>query len=382
VRAAINVQNLIFEIEMSNLISSNAAGVIAFDRELTASVEQTPENEAEVIPKLIESYTVAKYQQFSATKPYAPGAGWKTLLESEWQRYRRSIEENDTDALAYLLRNFFRNEGLSGFWGETDMFGKFCKAEKRQRVFRAALMKEQYEAWRRLFPETSLAELNAPKIGNPWGYAVDGNLLYEPVFEYHYHAHYLYGLLKHLESPVILEVGGGFGGLAYHLLKVNPSIKYIGVDLPENILLQTYYLSCAFPSARILTYGPELSSLTPEMIAAYDIILLPNFCIPDIPDFSCDLIVNIRSLAEMPLETVAEYLRQIDRIGKLWFFHENIYKKRTDGQFGVPSPEFPPMYNHLLIAASETRWPRYKASSAYPCQENLSIHRQAIAPHK
>lgn len=203
-------------------------------------------------------------------------------------------------------------------------------------------------------------------------------MLYEPAFEYHYQARYFRGLVADVPAPTVLEIGGGFGGLAYQILKQSPGTKYIGFDLPENTLLQAYYLTCAFPEAKVLTYTKGMRQLDRQTIAAHDIIVLPNFMLPAVESAAADLVVNVRSLSEMPSETIAEYLRQIDRIGRLWFFHENIYKARGDELFGIPSTQFPRLDQHAPVAASVSRWPRYGAESGYPCQENLYLHRDVI----
>ena len=355
---------------------------IVFEGIMIDSIELTPENELETITKLIASYSAAKEQQRFVARPYLPGAEWKIALDTGWQGCRDAIARNDLKRLAQMLRNFFRNEALSGFWGSNDMFTRFCALEGDARTSRADLMMAQCEEWRSLFPITPLEELDAPRIGNPWGYVLQGKVLYEPVFEYHYQAHYFQSLLAHLETPIVLEIGGGFGGLAYHILKRAPSVKYIGLDLPENTLLQAYYLSCAFPGARMLTYGKDITMLDRKTIAAYDIILMPNFMMPQIVSSAADLIVNVRSLSEMLPETIEEYIHQVDRIGRLWFFHENIFRARTDGWFGIPSADFPKLINHRLVAASKSRWPKYRGETSYPCQENLYLHRKVIEEHR
>src|SRR5205814_238972 len=146
------------------------------------------------------------------------------------------------------------------------------------------------------------------------------------VFEYNFQAHYLGRLLVDIESPVVIEIGGGFGGLAYQLLCRRPAIKYVGFDLPENLLIQSYYLSCIFPNARILTYGDDSPPLTRKQLDAYDVVLLPNFELRRADSLIADLVVNVRSLSEMASATIAEYIAQIDRVGRLFFFHENIYR--------------------------------------------------------
>jgi putative sugar O-methyltransferase len=284
----------------------------------------------------------------------------------------------DVPALARLLRNFFRNEGISGFWGCDRMFQQFRDADEAAAYHRAVQVMAQYRAWRQFLPDAAVGDLDAPRIGNPWGYIVGDSLVYEPAFEYHYQAQYFRSLLGHLRGPVVVEIGGGFGGLAYHILKAAPGTKFVGFDLPENTLLQAYYLCSAFPRARILIYDRDTLTLDRSVIDAYDAILMPNFMLPEMPAGAADLIVNCRSLSEMSAETVAEYLRQIDRIGRLWFFHENIYKQRTGGYISIPSSEFPKLQRHVLVAAAESRWPRYRGESVYPCHENLFLHRRAL----
>lgn len=343
---------------------------------VTADLERAPANEVNIVRQLVSSYIAAKDHQETLVGPYAPGAEWKLILEKEWSGFRSAIESGDTEYQASFLRNFFRNEGLTGFWGGDQMFADFAagRGQWRQQA-RADLMERQIAAWRELFPHTSIAELDAPLIGNPWGYAVDGSLLYEPVCEYHYQADYFARILATLERPNIVEIGGGFGGLAYHLLKRIPQACYIGFDLPEVTLLQSYYLSCAFPDAKLLIYYAGMQAIELE---GYDIAILPNFMLPKLPEGIADLVINVRSFAEMPAETIAEYTQQVDRFGRLFFFHENIYKQRGGTLHGIPSSDWPEMKSFVQLASSESRWPRYAGSSDYPCRENLLIHRSIL----
>jgi hypothetical protein len=239
-------------------------------------------------------------------------------------------------------------------------------------------MKENYLVWRNNLPSVELKELDAPRVGNPWGYRYNDYLLYEPVFMYNFQAHYFSELLKDVEKPVVMEIGGGFGGLAHHLLRCCPSIKYIGFDLPENILIQTYYLSSIFPNARLYTYQEDNHPLDQERLNKYDIVLLPNFELKRTDPLIADLIVNVNGLSGMAYETVLEYFKQIDRLARLFFYHENLRSSRKDGRFGIPSYAFPPLKNFVQIYTSESRWPNYKNSANYPLQENLFIRRSVI----
>jgi putative sugar O-methyltransferase len=232
-----------------------------------------------------------------------------------------------------------------------------------------------------MFLDVATPKLNAPVVGNPWGYVIDGQLLDEPVREYHYHAHYARRLVSAVPSPVVLEIGGGFSGLAYQLMRNGTDVTYIGLDLPEAIFLQAYYLASTLPHLKIRTFPSAGVRITGEMLDEYDVILMPNFMLPQIDTGLVDLALNIRSLSEMPAETIAEYLAQLDRISRLFIFHENIYKGRTDDLHGITSSEFPDLKNVALVADSESRWPRHGRTSGYPCHEHLYLRRSSLERH-
>jgi len=341
--------------------------------------EQRHPREEELIGKVIESYNSAKKKQDSISSVYLPSNEWKKIVQSSWASYSGALANGDNDEMKGLLRNFFRNEGINGLWGYDRMFFNFSRLRGLSELRRMDIMIKQYKVWRNFSQKTPLKILEVPNIGNPWGYSIDGVRLFEPVFEYHFQAAYLTQLIDKIVAPVVLEIGGGFGGLGYFLRKMKPTIKYIGIDLPENILIQTYYLSTVFPEARIFTYGKDFSNLTADIVNSHDIILLPNFALPKIESSIADLVVNVRSLSEMSLETISTYLAEIDRIGRLFFFHENIFEPRQDGYHGIPSTMYPALGNFVPIASSESRWPKYNNASTYPCHENLLIHKNAIA---
>ena len=339
------------------------------------SLEKAPNGERGLISRLMPSFSAAKKDQKEVPSPYQPGADWEKILTAEWGKFISDINHEEINELSLFLRNFFRNEGLSGYWGNSNMFDVFSSLDSNESRYRAALMNQQYEVWREAHSGTPMAELDAPRIGNPWGYVIDDALVYEPVFEYHHQASYLASLYPDTPTPVILEIGGGFGGLAFHILKKIPKAKYIGFDLPESMVLQAYYLSCAFPEARILFYKEGHGAIDRELLEQYDVILMPNFMLPQTESSIADIVVNFRSLSEMPMETINEYCSNMDRLSHGFIVHENIYKPRLDDWHGIPAPEFPSFNSHSLIAEHESIWPRYDGGSYYPCKSYLYIHK-------
>lgn len=114
------------------------------------------------------------------------------------------------------------------------------------------------------------------------------------------------GLLQKLLSkpkPVILEIGGGYGALAYFIKKIVPSARYYIVDLPSSLLFSGCYLTIALPNEQTTVY----SAMPPSNSGAITLIAAPLQTEIDIGEI--DLAINTLSFQEMPLNTVGEYAR-------------------------------------------------------------------------
>jgi hypothetical protein len=254
--------------------------------------------------------------------------------------YVRALDRGDVGTLGALLGNFFRNSGVAGLW--VYRYYERLEAARRsdKRAFVMATLRD-LDIWSDLVGG-DLAQLDAPRIGNPWGYVVDGHLVMPVSPQLHRYAHLASNLLGDVERPVVAEIGGGFGGFAYHLLR-GRSCTYLNFDLPEILLIASYYLLKAFPERRALLYGERSGALTPAVVSDYDMLLLPHYALPTLSAESVDLIVNTASLSEMGRQTVAEYLSQVGRICQGYFFHDNSDRPvlNTGGHVEIPSSQFP-----------------------------------------
>jgi len=76
-----------------------------------------------------------------------------------------------------------------------------------------------------------------------------------------------------------------------------------------------------FPSKKIFLYGEN--DFNSCAINEYDIILQPNFMLPQIESESIDLFFNDCSFSEMDSNTVREYFKQIERTCRKYFMHIN-----------------------------------------------------------
>ena len=179
----------------------------------------------------------------------------------------------------------------------------------------------RYRLWKSLLGKAAdVSQLSAPNIGNPYGVYFDGTLV-NCGFYQHYYATLIARLTKGRGRRTVLELGGGYGGMAYFLIRDNEHLTYIDFDLPENMALTAYYLLSAFPNRRILLFGE--SDLSLDALAQYSAIIMPSFAITRLPDKCVDLAFNSYSLAEMAPDTVNTFVSEFIRLANKYILHVN-----------------------------------------------------------
>tara|TARA_Y100000590_G_scaffold249087_1_gene279907 strand:- start:162 stop:1271 length:1110 start_codon:yes stop_codon:yes gene_type:complete len=140
-------------------------------------------------------------------------------------------------------------------------------------------------------------------------------------------------LKKLLDSKLItlLEIGSGYGGLISKIKKKYKNIRCILIDLPEMSAVQTYYLSSEFPNAKILFLKDFINKKNNILDMEFDFLILPFWEIEKIPKNCINLIINIRSMMEMKLNTINFYFKNINRIisNKGFFICFNRYQKNN-----------------------------------------------------
>lgn len=94
------------------------------------------------------------------------------------------------------------------------------------------------------------------------------------------------------KNKMIMEWGGGYGGLCRIVKKINPNITYVIVDLPCSIALQFLYLSTVLSEDSVEIFdGLNFS--------AGKIILVPSTDLEKIPEsYSADIFVSSWALSE------------------------------------------------------------------------------------
>ncbi len=137
----------------------------------------------------------------------------------------------------------------------------------------------------------------------------------------------------------VVEIGAGYGGLAYFMLKSGLVASYTIIDLPENLKISAFYLSQNFSDR---SYN---ASLIPDAIAGSerkDLNFVAAGNIGALSKWKFDLAINSDSLGEMPANTASAYVKWI---------HEHL---NTEGYFftknghnrGIDSVQFPHEYGY------------------------------------
>jgi hypothetical protein len=304
------------------------------------------------LAKLIcKSYGHMVQKGETAEKPYRTGQFWDNIVSNNKKDFYEPIRKGDICSASVVLANFFKTSAIVGLW-EGGAYAPLMKSIKRRLSFIAATLRN-YDLWHVLTNEPpGVVEL--PNAGNPFGYRINGNIVSTAQFKLHYHARQTYNLVNNIGTkPVVAEIGGGFGGIAYYLFKMGFKGTYLNFDIPETLILSAYFLNKAFPDKNILFYDGQ-EYITLEDINKYDIILMPNFILKRAPDLSVDIVVNTRSFSEMPVETIREYMLQINRICRKYIYHDNANYSSHPNE--IPAHSFPIPSSFGLLTKVKSVW--------------------------
>ena len=305
--------------------------------------------------RLLDAYLRAQENAKTTSKKYQVGENWGSVLRDSRGDFYKIANCQDVEALTKKLENFCRNSLSTSIMGGEEAFLSFVNIKSQE-----PWLQHNLEVWIGLVDgKATIEEAAMPPIGNPYGYDVEGHIINWNSFVNHGRAFRCLRLLEDQTHPVVAEIGGGFGGFAYYLLRKNRPLTYINFDLPENLLISSYYLSMAFPEKKILLYDSSSMSLDRIVLEEYDAVMMPNFMLPYLQDKSVELFINTISFSEMEYDTICEYFFQIDRIGARYFYHENLachpeYK-------GYPSVLFPNCQNFRQLFASFSPWQGFDA---------------------
>ena len=272
-----------------------------------------------LLERICASYQKAAQQEQCAPEIYRASSWWQERRQGHLKPVIAALHQSDIAALRKMYTNFYRDPCSAGLVIAQRLAERYFRPRIKDLDRRLYLLDSLYrlDHWQEVMGDDfSVTHLLGPSIGNPFGVVVDG-VLVRPGAEYQ---HYCAGRIRRMgrhEKFTVAEIGGGFGGMAYYLLRDRPRTTYIDFDVPESIALTTYYLLKSFPEAKVLLSGE--AELTESSISAVDIVLMPVFQMLAMPPRSVDVTFSSYAMSALSQEAMTAYLDDVANMTREYF---------------------------------------------------------------
>lgn len=187
-----------------------------------------------------------------------------------------------------------------------------------------------------------LDNLEEPLIGNPFVVKYKSKLISQDLCNSVYEFYSMTQGANLTKGVKVAELGAGYGRVGYVLLKQIPGSTYCVIDIPPALFIAQSYLSKVFPKEKIFKFRPFTSfkKVKKEFERSRIQILMPHQ-IELLPKRYFDLIFNISSLHEMTKEQIRNYIKQINRLCKGYFYTKQWRKSRTKDNMFIKEGEYP-----------------------------------------
>jgi len=275
-------------------------------------------NNNKIITRIFSAYKFSKKNAKNIDNYFKIKGVWNEWIEINFKDLIKALKEENKSLLNKLLNNMFEESFTRGL-------GIFEGYKKSKNLFGKFYFKYVWNNYLKHYLSLGgkKEDLRFPNVGNPTGIKVQNKIIPYEAIRHSYLAKQYSELLRDQNNPLIVEIGGGFGGFAYQLISLikNKNIRYIIYDLPEVNVISSFFLMNAFPDKKVILFGEE--ELWKSKNLEFDIAIMPYFMIQKLPKDSSDFIYNACSFSEMSKECALAYIKQIEVSCKKYFAHEN-----------------------------------------------------------
>jgi hypothetical protein len=329
---------------------------------LKMSHSAPPQPTTALLERICSAFAKAQELANEHAEEYGATQWWQRVRDRNLSPVQTALSTFDITALESMYARFYRDPCSMGLvsWppGWEGASPRDAIDEAELRILRDETL-YRIGCWR---VETggryAVSALETPDVGEPFGVWVDGTLVVDRA-EYHHACASRTAALASAAGTVV-EVGGGYGGMAWHLLRVDAEMRYIDFDVPETLALAAYYLGNAFPERPLVLCGEEgdaLRSLPPGSMA-----LLPPWTMQCVQDKSVDVAFSSHLLCDLHAVARERYLAEIARFTTGYLVDY--------GREDAAAAEAFERHFHL-IERRRTAWHLYRDAEARECEQLL-----------
>ncbi len=269
-----------------------------------------------------------------------------TLTSDQEQSFDKTKEWN---RIATLIRNHFFDENehlikdrLINFRKDTklyqelfnDQFNYLDISENYTRSYLKSIdLILEYHRTAKKVDKTVLASMSESDAGNNLCVQYRGKRVSEKSL---FHAIVVNDLIKvipfsSMQRSVVLDIGCGYGGLSRILHYYTPDSCHILLDLPETLIMTSYFIKYNFPEAKIALLEDIIDNLDfDKLVQEYDFIIIPPSILTSLKSESIDLVINTASMGFMQKEYLDFYLTQTNRVLKEGGYFYSLNKEYND----------------------------------------------------
>jgi len=257
------------------------------------------------------------YKKFN--KPNEFGGTWEWIDKNKSKKIFAKTIKNYNE-VSENFNNFFKND-LS--YGITSSHWE--KQTNKWKKKLASDILKNLDSWEEFVKENDsdykyLDSKNDP--GNPFGLLYKKRLILYDKPRHDYYAKKIIDIFNNDKKiPLIVEVGGGYGGLLSQLIKRKFKFNYINIDLNNSLLVNYYYIKTKHKNINI-SFKKKVNK---NDFKKTDFIFVPfTSDIYKQITLKADLIYNSNSFSEMNRGILQKYFQLINKVLKpKYILHQN-----------------------------------------------------------
>lgn len=291
------------------------------------------------ITRICNAYKLAVAKQIDR-ELYSISDEWIPIYQKYMGEIISALQNGDNPKVRDSYDNFYRRSCSAGLVGlPTNMARYFKKNESildRRWFLNDSIHRINY--LKSKMGNFDLGKLDSGVFGNPYGIYLENHFVRNGADYQYFYALKLQELCNMSDYKIkkVVEIGGGYGGVASYLLRCDKVSQYINYDLPENLALATYTLMTLFPEKDFLLYGEDGFEST--NFNEKRVVMLPAYEVANLKIRDLSVAFNSFSFSEMSFRAAKNYIDILSNLEMPYIYHVNHVKNsRTSADDLLPS---------------------------------------------